>query len=275
MKIIIGSGKVANIIKNSDDTVLAHSRIEITDISSVEENLSRFPQGSVVINTAAKINLEWCEENKKEAELVNVLGAKNVLDSCIKYGHHLVQISSGCIFDGMETDKVYDENDKPTPAAWYAETKARADQELLDSRYEKLTIVRPRQLISAVPNPTNMLTKFMSIKEGNFINSRNSITCIEDMKEMIEHLIRGKHYGVYNLANVGWLSPYQIASKIKSKLNPKMEVNKIDYLDYLSSLRVKRVNTLLSVSKLSSTGYIPRNAMAALDWCLDNYGKVI
>ena len=40
--------------------------------------------------------------------------------------------------------------------------------------YGKITIVRPRQLISAVPHMTNMITKFMSIKEGEFIDSKKS-----------------------------------------------------------------------------------------------------
>ena len=273
MKIIIGSGKVANIIKNAEDIVLTHQEIEISDTHSVEQALSKLPNGSVIINTAAKINLEWCEENKNEAYKVNVEGARIVAEQCAKNNHHLIHISSGCIFDGMETEKFYHENDEPTPAAWYAETKAVADQKIMSIGYDKITIVRPRQLISAVPHITNMITKFMSIKEGEFIDSKNSITCIEDMKDMIDHIVHKELYGIYNLANVGWLSPYQIACKIKSKLSPGMDVKKINYNDYISKINVKRVNTLLSVSKISSTGYIPRNAMSALNWCIDNYGK--
>lgn len=273
MKVIIGSGKVSNIIKNNDDIVLSHKDIEITDRSSVANCLSKYPQGTVIVNTAAKINLEWCQDNKQEAYNVNVDGALIVAEECANNGHHLIHVSSGCIFDGMETEKVYHENDEPTPAAWYAETKAVADEKIVSLGYEKFTIVRPRQLISSVPHPTNMLTKFMSLGGGNFIDSKNSITCIEDMKEMIDHLIQKNLYGIYNLANAGWLSPLQIATRIKSKLNPNMTVQRVGYKEYISGLRVKRVNTLLSISKISSTGYIPRNAMAALNWCLENYGK--
>jgi dTDP-4-dehydrorhamnose reductase len=273
MKVIIGSGKVANIIKNNDDVILRHSQIEIKDEKSVEEAISNFPAGTVIVNTAAKINLEWCEENKEESSLVNVEGAVNVAKICKKYGHHLVHISSGCIFDGMETERVYTEVDEPTPAAWYAKTKADADIAITSMGYEKITIVRPRQLISAIPNPTNMLTKFVNLQNGDFIDSKNSVTCIEDMKLMIDHLVTKKQYGIYNLANVGWLSPYQIANKVKTRISNKLVVNKISYEDYLKSIKVKRVNTLLSINKLISTGFMPRNAMAALEWCLENYGK--
>jgi dTDP-4-dehydrorhamnose reductase len=271
MRVIIGNGKVCNVIKHNDDIVLPHSLIEVTSISSIENQLSKFDSGTVVINTASKINLEWCEIHRDEAEAVNVAGAINVAKVCQNLGLHLVHISSGCIFDGGESEKEYTETDTPTPAAWYTETKTQADHRILDLNYEKITIVRPRQLISSIKNPTNMLTKFLSLKEGNFIDSRNSLTCIEDMGLMIDHLIQGKHYGIYNLANEGTISPYEIALELKDKLHPDFQVNKILYNDYLKLLKVKRVNTVLNIDKLKSTGFNPRTAKDALDWCIQNY----
>ena len=273
MKVIIGNGKVANILRDEVDVVLPHSDIEITHVESVHGALRSFPRGTVVVNTAAKINLEWCEANPKEAEEVNVWGALNVADVCNALGHRLVHVSSGCIFDGGESGKVFTEDDTPTPAAWYACTKSKADTLLLEKGYRDVLIVRPRQLISPVPNPTNMLTKFISLGSGEFIDSPNSVTCIEDMGEMIDHLVEKGCTGIYNLANVGYLSPLEIALRVREKVAPDLDVWKISYPDYLKKIRVKRVNTLLSLDKLISTGYTPRTASDALDWCLENYGK--
>lgn len=273
MKVIIGNGKVSNIFREKDDIVLSHDDIEITKSKSVDDALARVPWGSVVINTAAKINLEWCEENKESAELVNTMGAINVALACRKFNHHLVHVSSGCIFDGMESEYAYTEQDEPTPAAWYTRTKTRADLALLAMGYHRITIVRPRQLISSVENPTNMLTKFLTVKNGNFIDSQNSLTCIEDMKEMVDHLVKTKKYGVYNLANEGTVSPYQIACMLKDKLDSTMSINKISYADYVRTLKVRRVNTILDTTKLKNTGYSPRTALDALVWCIENYGK--
>lgn len=273
MKVIIGAGKVANIIKNANDEILSHNEIEITDKRSINSKLRKYPTGTVIVNTAAKISLEWCEENKELARDINAIGAANVAEVCSKFGHHLIHVGSGCIFNGMETEKLYDENDIPTPACWYAETKAEADKLMMNLAYEKLTIVRPRQLISPVQHPTNMLTKFATLKSGHFIDSKNSLTCIEDMKEVIEHFALNRLYGIYNVANTGWLSPYQIALKIKETINPYLDVKKTSYQEHLSRTKVKRVNTLLNINKLISTGYTPRSADAALEWCLKNYGK--
>lgn len=274
MRVFIGSGKVTTVLRRKDDVVFSHSQIEVKDKSLILEILKQFPQGTVVINTASKINLEWCEVNREEAFNVNVNGAVNVAEACAKLGHHLVHISSGCIFDGMESEHQYTEDDEPTPAAWYTKTKTEADKSIISIGYEKFTIIRPRQLVSSIPNPTNMLTKFLNLGGGEFIESKNSMTCIEDMGEMIDNLVNKKCYGVYNVANTGWTSPYQIASVLKEKIDSNLRVTKIDYKDYVKKLEVKRVNTLLSVEKyIKATGHVPRDAAKALIWCVENYGK--
>lgn len=275
MKVFIGSGKVATVIRKSNDICIPHSQIEVKDKTSVKEVLSSFSKDTIVINTASKINLEWCEENRQEAADVNLRGAVNVAEVCAELGHHLVHISSGCIFDGMESEREYTEDDEPTPAAWYTVTKAQADKAIIKLGYEKVTIVRPRQLISAVPNPTNMLTKFLNLSSGDFIESKNSMTCIEDMGYMIDKLLERKKYGIYNLANEGYISPFQIATALKNSMKSDLGVKPIAYLDYIKKLQVKRVNTLLSIEKyVRDTGHTPRNASDALSWCIQNYGNI-
>lgn len=271
MRVIIGNGKVANILKKGRDIVLSHSDIEVTDSSSVANALSRLPSSvKVVINTVGKINLEWCEENRYEAFSVNTFGAENVAKVCNKLDLKLVHISSGCIFDGMETERIFTEEDTPTPSAWYTATKAMADRCVEDECKNSL-IIRPRQLISCVANPTNMLTKFMNIKSGSFITSKNSVTCIEDMALAIDHLLDHEFTGIFNVANTGWLSPFDIATALKNKFSLDMDINSVSYEDYLKQIKVKRVNTLLSIDKLLSTGFTPRSAQDALDWCINNY----
>lgn len=270
MRVIVGNGKVANILKKDGDTVLSHSDIEVTEQESVDAALKQFPPGTVIINTTGKINLEWCEENPIEAYDVNTNGARQVAITCNKLNLKMVHISSGCIFDGMETEHVFTEEDVPSPSAWYTKTKARAD-ELVEEACSNSLIIRPRQLISHVANPTNMLTKFMNIKSGSFISSKNSITCIEDMALAIDHLLDGGHTGIFNVANTGWLSPLNIAVALNDKFSLGMHINSVSYQDYLKQIKVKRVNTLLSVDKLISTGFTPRSAQEALDWCIDNY----
>jgi len=304
MRIIIGNGKVAQQIKKPGDVVLGHKDIEICDEplklakvlreacdrgnSSARDhvaihnanpnrmgNVWHLPEiAPVVINTAAMINLEWCDQNKEQCWAVNTGGALNVALACNVLGFKLVHISSGCIFDGMGTGKAYTEKDVPTPASFYANSKAEADNFILGAKLDiPVLILRPRQLVSAVPYKTNLLTKFLSVPQpARFIESANSITCIENFAEMIDHLLTCDATGIFNCANEGTISPYEIAVKL-TKLNPTLNPQPVDYQEYLDSIDVKRVNTVLNIDKLKSTGYHPRTAAEVIDWCVENYGK--
>jgi dTDP-4-dehydrorhamnose reductase len=288
MRIIIGNGKLAQQLKKPNDIVLSHKDIEIRDepmelvkvlkraYDTAPADLGNIYRGQevVVINTAALINLEYCEHNKEECYAVNTLGALNVAKACDALGWKLVHISSGCVFDGMGTGKEYSEADEPTPASFYALSKAEADKMILNAGLSiPVLILRPRQLVSAIPYKTNLLTKFLGVPQpARFIESANSITCIENFCDMVDHLLKVGATGIFNCANEGTISPYEIAVKL-TKLNPDLNPQPIDYQEYLNSIEVKRVNTVLDISKLKATGYHPRTAHAVIDWCVENYGK--
>lgn len=287
MRIIIGNGKLAQQLKKQDDIVLSHEKIEIREdplklikilmsaYNTAIANTDIVPNKEVVvINTAALINLEYCQHNPEECYAVNTIGALNVAKACDALGWKLVHISSGCVFDGMGTGKEYSETDEPTPASFYAVSKAVADQMIIGAGLTiPVLILRPRQLVSAIPYKTNLLTKFLSVQQpARFIESANSITCIENFCDMVDHLLKVGATGIFNCANEGTISPYEIAVKL-TKLNPDLNPEPIDYQEYLNSIEVKRVNTVLNISKLKATGYFPRTAHAVIDWCVENYGK--
>jgi len=272
-RIFIGDGKVSKIIRKKNDIVLNHKDIEITSLDSVNKALSLIiDENAVVINTAAEINLESCEKNKNKSFLVNTLGPLNIIEVCSNNKAKLVHISSGCIYDGNEIE--FSENTIPKPAAWYTRTKTWADEALINYGYENLLILRPRQLISSYPYKTNMLTKFLSIKNLKCIEEQNSLTCIEDLEEMLDHLLFINANGIYNVANTGTISPYEIALELK-KIDKDLSVEKISYDKYLKNVAVKRVNTILDLTKLLATGYSPRSCQEALKYCVKNYGKNI
>lgn len=270
-RVIIGNGKVANVIKGPDDVILSHKDIEITDRQSVESAFRKYVGPKVVvINTAAKINLEWCEANKLESHRVNVVGPLYLADACHRIGAKFVHISSGCVFDGNHV--AFREDMDPRPAAWYSRTKVWADEAIANHGIQDYLLLRPRQLISAIPNPTNMLTKFLDRKKLKCITEANSMTCIEDFKLMVDHLIAVNVTGIVNCANTGVISPLDVAIALK-KIDPTLEVEAASYEEFLKTISVKRVNTVLDLTKLISSGHVPRSAWDALNWCVDNYGR--
>ena len=269
-KLIFGNGKVPSVIKDKDTLVLSKKECDVTDYDNVLRCLKKY-NPKTVINCAAKTNLEECELNKSESFNVNTLGAINLLKACANLRIKFIHISSGCLFDGNNSVKT--EESVPEPRVWYTRTKTWADEFILNYGYDDYLILRPRQLITAMPHKSNMLTKFYNMDSIAAITEQNSLTCIEDFGDMINHLIDVGATGIYNCCNDGTVSPYEIAISIKEAIKPDFKVSKTSYEDFLSTLENKRVNTILSNEKLKSTGFNIRTAQEALAWCLENYSK--
>ncbi len=270
MRLIFGKGKVSSIISNRSDVVLSRIDCDISNTRQVRSVIREF-RPDTIVNCAAKTNLENCQEDKISAFSSNTAGVLNLLDACSDNNIKLVHISSGCLFDGNSI--IATESSSPTPAVWYTWTKTWADQIIQNFGYDNFLILRPRQLISKIPHATNMITKFSKMSRIPAIDEDNSLTCIEDFKEMIDHLLLQDQTGIFNCCNTGTITPYEIAIKIKETINPDLVVEKSSYEDLLKTLPNRRVNTVLSCDKLISTGYNPRSAHDALTWCLENYGK--
>ena len=267
--LILGKGKVSNVIKKNNNIILSKKECNIIDYENTLSIISEV-NPDVIINCAAKTNLEYCQVEKLETFKSNTLGAMNLINICADLNKKLVHISSGCLFDG--NNFISSEETLPSPAVWYTWTKKWADEIIQNHGYDNYLILRPRQLISRIPHKSNMITKFAKMSHIPAIDEPNSLTCIEDFSEMIDHLLLNNLTGIFNCCNAGVVSPYDIALMIKMYINKDLNVSKISYSDLLSILPNRRVNTILSCEKLIKTGYKPRSAKSALEWCIKGYG---
>ncbi len=259
MKVLIfGKGYIGNSFFSS--TAFDSAFISGADITSREgvasEVLKYKPD--VLVNCAGKTNLEWCRDNKLEAMRVNIAGPLNLLSVAKDNGLYLVHIGSGCIFEGGGAlGRGFSEGDVSTPAAFYSYTKVMADELLTRSGYGNFLILRIRQPFSLNNNPRNLITKLLGYEK--LITSQNSATYIPDLIAATKFLIDKKANGIFNITNNGTISPYEIVSLAKEvmKLNKNfIPISKaeLDVMDKLNK-REKRVDTIINISKLESTGF--------------------
>ena len=96
-------------------------------------------RADVIINSAAIVNLAYCEVNKAEAYLVNGRMPGVVADSCRKYGTYLIQISTDHFFKG-DGRKKHDENAAVNLFNEYARSKYIGESFV--KNYENSIIVR-------------------------------------------------------------------------------------------------------------------------------------
>lgn len=252
--LVFGNGQIGNLYKSyfeKKGTQIAIAPIDITKFSEVEKIINSY-EPNVVINTAAKTNLEWCVNNKLEAFNVNVLGTDNIAQVCDKNGIYFVHISSGCILESKDENDAKDENAIPNPISYYSWTKVWGENIIpfKKSKAFKFLILRPRQPISAQVTYKNMLVKMLTFTR--FIDSPNNGTSLEDLMEWTDELVSKGVTGTVHVANEGWTTPYQIGLLLQKYILPGLPVNKITQDELNKLTPEKRVATVLDVKKLKA-----------------------
>jgi dTDP-4-dehydrorhamnose reductase len=104
-------------------TTYTHAEADITDAETVSYLVAKH-NPDVVLNAAAKTDVDWCESNPHEALRVNAVGAGIVAAACID--RPLVHISTDFVFQG--NNGPYTANDIPYPIQAYGSSKWMGEQ---------------------------------------------------------------------------------------------------------------------------------------------------
>lgn len=195
----------------------------------------------VIINTAAKTSIDWCEKHREETFDTNVVQAVRIA-KLLSPKQKYVFFSSGCIFKSEYPYEINYEDSIPNPQCFYTYTKLMAEQLLAEVRPESL-IIRPRLLISQYSHPRNTINKLL--KYPLIIDTQESATILEDMILKIKELIAYDEKGPFNIFNEGTISPSRIASIFD---HPHTQITK-RALDELTSGKARRVSTVLGTKR--------------------------
>lgn len=256
--LIFGKGQFAQwfteTLPTHGHTVTVAESVDIRDKTAVHSAIQQHAP-EAIINTAAKTNLDWCEQNRLACFDTNVLGADTVAAAAEEAKVYLIHISTGCIQESTTAEEVHTETDPANPTSFYSWTKYWADQMLLNRMTRgnsPILILRPRQPVSGKASNRNALVKMLTFDK--FIDTPNSVTILEDFMEAAAHLIAQQATGVYNVANPGILSPYKIALLLKEYVKPDLQITQISKEELNSMTLAKRIDSVLDCSKLTATG---------------------
>ena len=100
---------------------LKHGDADITDVNLVR-NALRGARPDIVINSAAIVRVDDCEDHPEEAFLVNAVGAYHIARCCAELDALSVYISTDYVFDGQK-ETPYVESDTPNPVNVYGASK--------------------------------------------------------------------------------------------------------------------------------------------------------
>ena len=250
--LIFGNGFVASLLAESgqhrfDVTI---SKANVLDNDALRAAFDEH-QPEIVVNTAAKTNIDWCEIHRDVTFKVNVLGSDNIAKLCSERGNYLVQFSSGCLQQSLGPNDVKREGDPITPLCFYAWTKAWSEH-LITDRCERdglrALFIRPRLLMSSRLSNRNSILKLLTY--SRFVDVEQSATIADDMVSAVWELVAQRAVGPYNVANPGLISPWEIARMLKETIDPTFSPIKIPVDDLNAFTRVRRIRTVLSTDRL-------------------------
>ena len=288
MYVVLGkSGYIAQAIiselkkRNLDHLALSRSDLDYTDFKTFQEfyhinynNSSTPTKNSIIINCAGYIgkpNVDACESNKGDTIMGNVVFPTNLANHCSINASTLVQISSGCIYDGYEKD--FSEEDAPNftfnNGSFYSGTKALCERMILNHN-PRSYIFRLRIPFDHIDNSRNYLSKL--INYDTLVNVTNSLSHRGDFaKYVIDLLEQRVPHGIYNITNKGSISTEEVVNLIKETILPDKVFNFFNSLEsFNKKVKAPRSNCVLDTSKVEK--YIKiRDVREALEDSLSHF----
>ncbi len=112
------------------------------DITKEEEvhNVILNVRPTHVIHTAAMTNVDQCELQPDECELINVSATRYLVHACNEIGAHFQLLSTDFVFDGEKGN--YSEEDEMNPLSVYAKSKVDAEEIVKNESSTDNSIVR-------------------------------------------------------------------------------------------------------------------------------------
>lgn len=205
-------------LERQDAHGIKNVMLDITDKKAADEVLNEH-NPDIIIHAAGIKNVQLCEENKKLAYAVNVLGTRNMAEIAADNGAFFVYLSTDYVFDGNKG--MYKETDTPEPWTYYGVTKLQGEKEVIKSKAHHAICRSSGVYNHAGRNVANFIIDELKNKREQeyYTDVFNSPTYLADLANMLKAILDKKKKGIFNLAGSERISRYEFALKIARKFD--------------------------------------------------------
>ncbi len=207
-------------------TALSSPDADLRDPERIRERICDSRPDWVILS-AAYTDVDGCESHRDKAFAVNCEGAVNVAQAARTAGARLLFLSTDYVFDGTKRWP-YEITDARNPACVYGESKARAEERLLEILPD-VCIARTSWLFGHGGKcfPATILKQASTRPEISVVNDqRGSPTFTRDLASALVQLCRANARGIVHATNSGNCTWYDFATEIvrasglPTKINP-------------------------------------------------------
>ncbi len=190
--------------------------LEAGDLADLQTAASvvRQAEPDWVVNCAAWTDVDAAEEHREQAMAANAGIPANLAQVCDGLGCGLTHLSTDYVFPG--TGDGFDENSPRSPVNHYGLTKARGE-EAVEGMASPWQIVRTSWLFGDGPrNFVRTIAGLLSSRRTLKVvdDQRGNPTYTEDLAEVIEFLVTGRHRGIFHATNSGACTWWEFARAI-------------------------------------------------------------
>lgn len=271
--------------------------VDITNGDSVYHAFEYIaPTADVIVHLAAKTDVDGCEEDKEEDQLlineligvqtrveamewnwaewlqrnrsafaVNFIGTHNLYSEASSRGIKFLYISTDFVFKGNDR---YSEESAADPINWYGMTKWFGER-LIDT--SKDLIVRlsfPFGYKSPVkPDFVQKLTNLLSEKDEVSLIEDQTITptFIDDVINGLDFIIQNDFSGIYHLTGSSYEDPYHIGQMIKDKYGFKTVINPTTRESIYAGKAERPFQSIMLNDKIRELGFTPKTFKEAFE----------
>lgn len=251
-------------------------RTQVDLTSPTLHSARRWGDYDVIVNAAAYTAVDAAEtaSGRRTAWSVNASGAATLANLATQHGITLVQISTDYVFDGT-LDRPYREDDALSPLGVYGQTKAAAD--LVAATVAHHYVIRTSWVVGSGKNFVRTMAALAKrgVDPAVVEDQIGRLTPATELARGIRHLLTVEApSGVYNLtgggAAVSWAD---VARRVFALTGyDPARVRGVTTAEYFASaegpVAPRPRNSVLDLSKVEATGFVPADPLAALDEAL-------
>lgn len=201
--------------------------LDLANLPNVRKELNSL-KPTTIINLAAVTDVEYCEKNPIQADIINHRLPKELAQYCNENnmngsgGIFIIHISTDFVFDGKLGN--YSEDSNPNPVNVYGKTKFLGDNAIRSIVQEQnWCIARFGSVFGLHPRKkTFPIFAIEYLLSGQRIDAAidqiNSPSYVVNVCDMLDELVRDKHFGTFHVGGASRLSRYEQAKKIAEVL---------------------------------------------------------
>ena len=219
------------------------------DLNNLRELLEK-EKPDVLVNTMGYSNIDFCELNKSDTEILHVEITEKICKICENIGTKQIFISSDYVFDGEKGN--YSETDVPNPVNYYGLSKLKAEQLILKNPIN--TVIRTSVIYDWDYRARFFNSVIKNLQNNQEINATtdvyNSITCLDSLVESMFKVITLNQDGIFHVVDSTCINRFEFAKTIAKifQLNENL-IKTVSVQDDSKNIAKRPKNACLNNSK--------------------------